>query len=177
MTKKGGHHEKNRSNINNHCGDSGKNPKKERKMKFFTRFNPPAHAGFDQTGQESMTKQSEKDSCDINMIMDRFNRSGKLPRTQPVPPRYIDATGADYQRSLEIVREAKEAFSSLPSKVRQYFNHNPAEYLQFFEDPKNIAKGIELGIMEKKQPSEKEILAQIAKNTVKEQIISDKDKK
>ena len=48
-------------------------------MKFFTRFDAPEGSKIDQTGQKSKTRQSEADACDINKIMERFNRTGRLP--------------------------------------------------------------------------------------------------
>lgn len=139
------------------------------KTKFFTKFNPPEGRTVDQTGQESRTRQSEKDNCDINKIMERFNRTGRLPTMQSLPPNYGDARVVDYQTAQEIIKDAKTRFNALPAETRKHFGNDPQIYLQALQNATDadVDDFLKLGILIQREPTEKEILTQIAKNTVK----------
>jgi len=136
-------------------------------MKFFTKLNPPKGSQIDQAGQKSRTRQSEKDNCDINKIMERFNRSGKLPTMQSAPPRYGDAIAPDYATSLNIVKDAQSRFMSLSAAARKHFDHNPQRFLEALQDSskENQQKLLKLGILIEVQPSEKELLTDLVKAT------------
>lgn len=136
-------------------------------MKFYTRYNAPEGSSIDQSGQKSRTKQSEADNCDINKIMERFNRSGKLPVMQTQPARYGDARVVDYQTAQNLIKEAKEQFMALPSKVRKAFGNDPQSFLSSIGDPseENIANLKKLGILIERKPTPEEVLNQIAQNT------------
>lgn len=138
---------------------------------FFTRYNNiPKHPGFD-TGTESNVRQSEQESCDINIIMDRFNRTGKLPRLNSIAPAFIDARGIDYQRSLDIINNANDAFMQLPANTRKYFNHDPGVFLDFFNNyDENKAR--ELGLT---KPIERDVIMAI--DGLKEVLLAQKEPK
>lgn len=57
--------------------------------------------------------------------------------------------GIDFQASLKLVKRVQEAFASLPSKVRNRFENDPARFLAFCSDPANgpelVALGIQVG--------------------------------
>jgi len=55
------------------------------KTKFKANYEPSQGSEFNQEGQISRAVQSEADNCDINKIMERFNRTGKLPIMQTQP--------------------------------------------------------------------------------------------
>jgi len=44
---------------------------------------------------------------------------------------------------------AEESFASLPSEVRDYFQNDPAAFLEAFQDPNQADKLRELGLIEK----------------------------
>jgi len=136
-------------------------------MKFYTRFNPPMGSTLDQTGQVSKTRQSEMDNCDINKIMERFNREGKLPVIQTVPPRYGDARTPDFQTAKAIIIEAEHAFQKLPSATRKHFNFDPGLYMEAIlnPSPEQAKKLLELGVIVERQATEKDLLQDLVKNT------------
>lgn len=139
-------------------------------MKFYTKYSPPMGSTIDQTGQKSKTRQSEMDSCDINKIMERFNRTGQLPQIQSLPPQYGDARVVDYATAMDIVKTAKDAFNALPAKTRQYFGHDPQAYLKGIQDhsEENVKQLLKLGILVERQETPEMVLKTIAKNTEKE---------
>jgi len=115
----------------------------------------------------SKTRQSEKDNCDINKIMERFNRTGKLPAMQSVPPQYGDARIPDYASSLKIVKEAQDMFMKLDSTARKHFDHDPQKLIAALRDnsPENVKLLVKLNVLERSKPSLEELTEVIARNT------------
>lgn len=135
---------------------------------YHTRLNKPEGSKLDQHDQVSKTRQSEKDSTDINKIMERFNRTGQLPAMQKLPPRFGDARSVDYATALNIVNEAREAFLQLPATTRKVFDNDPQMLEEFLSDPKNDKRAVELGLKEFKHPTSEQLLSEVVKNTKKE---------
>ncbi|UDN67665.1 internal scaffolding protein [robinz microvirus RP_87] len=104
------------------------------------------------TGSISMTKQSHKDECDINLIIKKYQKTGIIQHISQQTPSYTDLPDTlDYQQSLAILEEADYAFSTLPSVVREYFHNSPAEFLAAFTDPSQAAKLEEWGLAKKRE--------------------------
>jgi len=93
------------------------------------------------------TKQSFKDECDINTIMSRYQSTGELPDLARSAPQYLDATGFDYQEMQNQIVEAQNLFDALPSKVRNRFANNPAEFIDFCSDPANRSELLSMGLL------------------------------
>lgn len=115
------------------------------------RFGPRVHVYAEQGGP-SMTKQSFKDECDVNVIMRRYQQTGVLPLGDGRVPRYIDATSADYQEAMFLVADARSAFAELPSALRERFHNDPKRMLEFLEDPRNREEAIKLGLVNAPAP-------------------------
>lgn len=124
-------------------------------MAFVTRFNRPKHAGK-AFPDASRTKQADKDSCDINQIMKRFEKTGVLPEMIKGNPQYGDfSSGLSYQESLNIVMHAQEQFNALSARVRERFGNDPKVFLDFATDPVNGPEMVKLGLaVAKKAPPE-----------------------
>jgi len=137
------------------------------KTKFKSNYEPSSGSVMDQSGQISRTRQSEADNCDINKIMERFNRSGKLPTMQTQPARYGDARVVDFQAAQQIVKEAKNQFAELPAKTRKYFGNDPQAFLNALNDTSddNVKQLFKLGILVERKATPEEVLNQIALNT------------
>lgn len=102
----------------------------------------------------SRTKQSFKDECDINKIMKRFKKTvgtDYLNRFQGyLDGRYGDFSEvADYRSALHQVRQAEEVFMALPAKVRGRFSNDPAQFLDFVQNPNNAEELVSLGLATK----------------------------
>nr|UXQ88154.1 MAG: internal scaffolding protein [Microvirus sp.] len=94
----------------------------------------------------SMTKQSFKDECNINKIMDKFQKSGALNHYAKHAPTYGDTTGVDYHDALNIIADANTMFEELPSSIRKRFDNDPETFLKFVEDDKNSEEMVKLGL-------------------------------
>lgn len=90
-----------------------------------------------------------RDTQNINCIMKRYRRGMPL-EVEKRPMHYGDfASAASFQEAMNRVVSAQEQFSELPGEVKKYFNQNPAELINFINDPKNKEKAIELGLIDK----------------------------
>lgn len=124
-------------------------------MKFRKHFDydvekASAESAIDFTGQESLTVQSMAEDADINVMMDRYGITGKMP-LNPRVPMYGDFTEVnDYQSALNALMAANNSFMSLPAKVRARFNNDPQELLEFCANGANIDEAQRLGLLKEK---------------------------
>jgi len=90
-----------------------------------------------ETGGKTLTKQSFKDECDINKIMEKYRVTGAIAHLNKHEARYGFATALDFRESLEVVTEAQAQFDDLPSHIRFKFGNSPETFLAFVQDPDN----------------------------------------
>lgn len=103
--------------------------------------------------EPSMTKQADADSCDINKIMARYEKTGVLQHVALNPGFYADVSAVpDYQAALAIVESADSLFASLPASIRGRFDNDPAAYLAFVSDPANRDEMEKLGLLKPVEP-------------------------
>lgn len=94
---------------------------------------------------ECRTKQSFKDSCDVNKIVQRFQIKDANAHIVEFPPEaYGEFTGVDLLGAHQQVERANEIFAKLPSEVRKEFGHDPFAFAQFASDPANNGRLSEL---------------------------------
>lgn len=123
----------------------------------------------DQEKYPSRTVQSEKDNCDINVIMKRFGVTKQMPAVTRIPE-YGDYSGvSDFHSAMTAVRVAEESFMELPASVREEFNNSPQKYLEFCSKPENQERMIELGIATRR-PADK-----IVKVHVTNEVFGERD--
>lgn len=91
-------------------------------------------------------QQQFKNDCDINIIMDRFEKNNALDHVSKHQPEYGFTNPQTYHESLNIITQADSMFNDLPAKLRDEFANNPQAFLQFVQDPKNADRAKELGI-------------------------------
>lgn len=119
-------------------------------MKFFSGYDAGPRCRFKCVG-ESLAIQSEKDNCDINVIMKRFGQTGQLPNGARLPPLNGDFSDVvtDYGSALRLVREAEASFGALPAKVRERFKNSPEAFVAFCSDSGNIEELRKMGLASK----------------------------
>lgn len=95
---------------------------------------------------DSLTKQSFREECDINTIVRNFGLTGELP-DDVRPPTYGDFIGIfDFHSAMNAVALAKEAFDALPADVRARFHHDPGAFVDFCSNPANLDEMRKLGL-------------------------------
>jgi len=98
------------------------------------------------TSGKTRTDRSQKEDCDVNQIVARFHKTGVLPgiNAQRV---YSDVSDSmSYHDAMNVVARANEQFNSLTAEVRKRFSNDPAQFLEFFNDPKNDSELVKLGL-------------------------------
>lgn len=101
------------------------------------------------TGTESLVQQSHKKDCDVNYILQKYQKTGLLSHVNMHHGDYSDVTGAvDYQTALNIVINAQGTFESLPSSIRAKFHNDPAEFFAYATDAANEEGMRELGLLD-----------------------------
>lgn len=100
---------------------------------------------FPKTGK---TKQSFKEECDINTIMNRYMSTGQIDHIRVDPPQYKDcADSLSFQDAMNFVIDAQNQFYNLPAQLRARFSNNPGDLLAFLDDPQNAQEAISLGLL------------------------------
>lgn len=91
---------------------------------------------------ELRTKQSFKDSCDINKMLKKAQVTGSIAHLQ----KYEEAVYGEFDGEFtlleahERIARANEIFADLPSEVRSEFNNNALEFVTFAGDPANAGQ-------------------------------------
>lgn len=100
--------------------------------------------------EESRTEQNHKAKADINVMMQKYLKTGVLT-TMDAKPLYGDFSDVrTYQESFDIVARAQAQFASLPAEIRNEFNNSPQFFLEYVTDEKNHDRCVELGLLEAK---------------------------
>lgn len=103
--------------------------------------------------EPSLTDQSQYKDTDINNIVKRYQVTGLLDSPGSVPfetLQYGDATLLpDYQTALDLVNNVQEEFSSLPSDIREKFDHDPMKLLDALQDPTKKEMLQDIGLISK----------------------------
>jgi phage internal scaffolding protein len=124
-------------------------------MKKATFLRTPYNYDLDAASNESglhcedatLAQQHYKDECDINNILRQFNITGLLPEST-LSPRYGDFSGiGDYHSALNSVLAAETEFMALPAQIRSRFQNDPAQLIDFLDNPDNINEAISLGLV------------------------------
>lgn len=116
--------------------------------RFRSAYDPP-HRRYPTEPGESRTKQSFKNECDINAIIDNYTSTGVLTHVSEVVGQYLDVSEiGDYRTALHNIREVSEQFMALPSGIRAEFQNDPAQFMDFLADPSNHDRAAELGLIQ-----------------------------
>ena len=82
--------------------------------------------------------------------MAKYRNTGIIP-TSKGPGSFADNfVIPDFQESLNIQVKAQEMFNALDANIRAEFKNDPAQLMDFLEDPENRARGEEIGLINPK---------------------------
>lgn len=97
------------------------------------------------------TRQEFKDDADINLLLKRFGVTGKMPAPLKAP-QYGDFTQVDdFESAMNALLDARDRFDALPASIRDEFDNDPQEFLDFVQDPENEDEAREMGLIPKKE--------------------------
>ena len=116
-----------------------------------TQFNYDHNAASNASGlvceEPTRAQQHHKDECDINVILERFGKTGQLP-VNTISGTYGDFSGVhDYHTALNAIIASENEFAALPAQLRNKFANDPANLVQFLDNPENRAEAEKLGLV------------------------------
>lgn len=101
---------------------------------------------------EKMTKQADKDQACIHKILEKARRGVMVPVNTKTPIEGGLPSVDSFHSAMNVVVKARQSFETLPVSVREKFAHNPAEFLKFAGDPKNVQEMIKMGLAVERLP-------------------------
>lgn len=104
---------------------------------------------------EHRTKQEFKDETDINTLLRKFSVTGELPSGVRMPTYGDFSEVTDFHGAVNAIALARESFDSMPAEVRARFKNDPAEFVAFCQDQKNMAEARKLGLVPPEEVVEK----------------------
>ncbi len=118
-----------------------------------------------------LTKQSEKDSTDVNLIMDSWVHVGAAVagHMNPAEGAYGDfSSGIDYHAAVDAVKESERVFAALDPKIRDHVDNDPGKLLDMVFDPERRDELVELGLV---APAEKVKEPEVTEVKAKEPVV------
>lgn len=107
--------------------------------------------------ETTRTKQSFADETDINQILARYIKTGVMDHVKDHGGYADFPAPIEYQEAMQLTIDAQIAFDSLPATTRREFGNDPFEFLAFVENPDNVERMAELGLLElEEEPPEAE---------------------
>jgi len=117
---------------------------------YSNKKKPKTYFSKDSVKSVSRTKQSFRDECNINCIMDKIQRHMINTSVNRKSPEYGDFSNLpDYASALNDTIRVRNSFNSLPARVRARFENDPMQLVQFMDNPDNLAEARDLGIAPK----------------------------
>ncbi|AKI26921.1 internal scaffolding protein VP3 [Gokushovirinae Fen672_31] len=126
-------------------------------------FYKPHIAVGSPAGGPTLTRQEFAEECDVNAIMERYETTGVLPNVVG-QPFYYDFTTlpTDMMSAMDVMRNATDAFYTLPAKVRKEFDNDAAAFVDFASDPDNLDQMRSWGLAPQAKPEEPLVAPQAA---------------
>ncbi len=94
---------------------------------------------------DGRTKQAFKDSCDINKILKKAQKTGSIAHLNKYPEAvYGEFEGYDLLEAYGRVQRAQSIFDDLPSEVRREFDGNALKFAGYASAPENRGRLAEL---------------------------------
>lgn len=111
----------------------------------------PAHlvrkVQVDFTDDPGFTEQAHKDEVSIHNIMRKYKQTGVIEHNAQYEGEYMDMTSApDFYEAKVIIAEANSMFETVPAHIRKDFDNDPAQFLDFMQDPANYQEIEEYGL-------------------------------
>jgi len=104
-------------------------------------------------GGRVMTKQSEADACNINLMLARWLKTGVVKITGQ-RPMYGDFANVDeYHAMVNRLQAAEAEFMRIPAKVRKRADNDVGKFVELVMDVDNRDELLELGLDESYFPA------------------------
>ncbi len=84
------------------------------------------------------TKQSQKDECDINKLLEKQARAGTISHLDRYQGQYADFSKYNFEEHTNKIAEMATCFENLPAETKREFNQSPDEFFEFVTNPENV---------------------------------------
>lgn len=112
------------------------------KVKYAGRYDSDGRVVLDEVGVEDIYTyiQSFADDCDINVIMEQFQRSGDYDLINRAKGFYIDASDLpkDWSEIFNLINSSKDSFDKMPPEFKELYGNDFARFAATF-DPADFA--------------------------------------
>lgn len=98
--------------------------------------------------EENFVQQQFADEVNINNVVEKFAKTGQIHYLNEGKPNYGIAEPITYEEALQTVIEAQDAFDELPAKVRERYNHDPAQFMKAVHTEGNEIELYDLGLLQ-----------------------------
>lgn len=102
---------------------------------------------FDGDEGKSRTSQEFAEDSDINNIIARYYKTGTLPMYMDREMLEGDVDFMSYHEMQNAIASANSMFAALPAVVRARFDNDPAKFVEFVADEKNVEEARKLGLL------------------------------
>ncbi len=97
----------------------------------------------------TMTQQSMQDECDINNILQKYQKTGLVSHLAAHQGEYsMMPTLPEFSDAMNLITGANTMFEELPSSIREKFQNSPGKFLDFLSNPVNRQEAIEMGFID-----------------------------
>lgn len=100
--------------------------------------------------EKGKTQQHFRREANINSIMARYTKTGILVDASK-PMRNMPQFGVfeqfDFLEAQNKVAQAKQAFMCLPARIRQRFQNDPAQLIEFIQHEENRKEAVAIGLI------------------------------
>jgi len=98
---------------------------------------------------DGRTLQSQQKQADINQLLRHYKKTGQITHISRSVPTYGDFSNTtDFLSAMLLIKKAESLFMELPSELRSRFENEPAQFLDFCDNPENAEELVELGLVE-----------------------------
>lgn len=101
----------------------------------------------------SKTRQEFKQECDLHSLVKKFGRTPEGRRALANAQGFAEtcqfgdvSAVPDFRAARDAINASNAAFMALPPKVRRRFENDPAEFLDFMQNPANLEEARFLGL-------------------------------
>jgi len=100
--------------------------------------------------EPTLAVQESKEDVDLNNILRKMAVTGVMPFAEANPSYGDFSEVRDYHTLMNSLISAQNAFKTLPSGIRERFNHDPGQLMSFMDDPRNFDEGVKIGLFNPK---------------------------
>lgn len=87
--------------------------------------------------EPSLVEVHHAPALNINTIVARYMAGHPIPLRSDIPLSEDFVGVTDYHTSLNLIKRAEGAFNAFPAHVREKFQNDPGQFLDFVSDPEN----------------------------------------